>query len=238
MILHVERGTPILKTLNGDMYRSIQRRRSSTPAMYPSILLAWIWLLLSTTHAFPLPVRSADYSSRPTSAQFDGDPGILFKRGPGDNNAEGSTRSEPSSSSATSTPPLASAYPSLQWQNPYQYQAPRPPPQTRPRTETSTTPRAVNIASEVMDVKSPSIFYKPTGRLGTVLNPNAIGAKEKRKPGAPPKPAQFLTKNAHFPGTPKSSGNPVFVPPQNPKPPLAGPARSIATWRDNVGGNF
>ena len=91
--------------------------------MYPSILLAWIWLLLSTTHAFPLTVRSPDYSSRPTSAQFDGDPGILFKRGPGDNNAGGSTTSKPSSSSVTSTPPPAgdSAYPNLAWQPPYIY---------------------------------------------------------------------------------------------------------------------
>ena len=92
--------------------------------MYPPILLAWIWLLLSTTHAFPLTVnRSPDHSSRPTSAQFDGDPGILFKRGPGDNNAGGSTTSKPSSSSVTSTPPPAgdSAFPSLAWQPSYVY---------------------------------------------------------------------------------------------------------------------
>ena len=95
--------------------------------MYPPILLAWIWLLLFTTHAFPLTVnRSPDHSSRPTSAQFDGDPGILFKRGPGDDNAGGSTTSKPSSSTVTSTPsssgpPVTSSPPQLRWAAPYRY---------------------------------------------------------------------------------------------------------------------
>ena len=48
--------------------------------MYPPILLAWAWLLLSITHGLPVD-RSPDDSSRSTSAQFDLDD--LFKRGPG-----------------------------------------------------------------------------------------------------------------------------------------------------------
>ena len=52
--------------------------------MYLPILLAWTWLLLSTTHAFAID-RSPNLSSRSTSARFDDDLG-LFKRGPGGDN--------------------------------------------------------------------------------------------------------------------------------------------------------
>ena len=100
----ITRGTTQHRTyLNRRVDGSFQRRRSSTTSiMYPSpILLAWIWLLLSTTHALSMTVnRSPDDSSRPTSVQFDGDPGILFKRGPSDNNGGDSTGSKPSSSNS------------------------------------------------------------------------------------------------------------------------------------------
>ena len=64
--------------------------------MYPPILLAWIWLLLSITHALPIN-RSHNDSSRFTAAQFDDDPDILFKRGPAGGNDGGPKRTKPSS---------------------------------------------------------------------------------------------------------------------------------------------
>ena len=61
---------------------------------YPPTLLAWTWLLLSTTYALPIATSQVDrsnslnYSSRlndfvdtSTSAPFDDDPATLFKRG-------------------------------------------------------------------------------------------------------------------------------------------------------------
>ena len=79
--------------------------------MYPPILLAWTWLLLSTTYALPIATSPVDRSDSlndssqlndfvhtSTPAQFDDDPATLFKRAP--------TRQDGQSTSSSSAPPI------------------------------------------------------------------------------------------------------------------------------------
>ena len=78
-----------------------QRRRSLTISfMYPPILLAWTWLLLSTTHASPIPTlpipvnnpsRLNNLVHSSTSTEFNADSSNLFKRTDEEKNTKGGT---------------------------------------------------------------------------------------------------------------------------------------------------
>ena len=175
--------------------------------MYPPILLGWTWLLLSITHALPIatlpipvdrslndPSRLNDFVHTTTSAQFDGDPGKLFKRAePGSANSQ---QSNPRSNKSTG-PLRSSTLP-----NP-------PPPASQPPNQQFRYLRATPIhrfPESHERSTAPEPGYLPPRRSNTVPNPPPAASN----PHPPPQqqgPGQIkylTTEESKTPGYPES----------------------------------